>query len=261
MIIRLSLQYYPDDIATPENRDFKRMRLREIESAVRILKEMITFVDDKTKDIHLIQPAQFTDAHFLVAEKKRSILKRWTSFVKNGFPENLFTDSVYEHLHLHCGYIAHYDRSGFYVEYWGAHARDFHRHAKKDGFMMRPVPLAFYNWKSFLKQFSIWGEFADINMAMMCVLKEELGLLLKHLIVEAHTHFDAEMATSYELFLIEKAEMREKVDSLRKEADELEERLESLTDDVLRKSLQEHYAGLFGEAFSIVEAASQMSLI
>lgn len=260
-MIRLTLQYYPDDIATPENRDFKRMRLRELESAVRTLKEMITFVDDKTKDIPLVQPAQFTDAHFLAAEKKRSILKRWTSFVKNGFPENLFTDSVYEHLHLHCGYIAHYDRPGFYVEYWGAHARDFHRHAKEDGFVMRPVPLAFYNWKSFLGQFSIWGDYADINMAMMCVLKEELENLLKDVIAEARAHFQTDMENSYELFLIEKAEMKEKVNSLRKEADETERALEMLTDDVLRKGIQEHYASLFGEAFSIAEAASQMSLI
>jgi len=116
-LVRLSLQYYPDDIADPEQRDFKRMRLREIESAVRTLREMITFVDDKTKGTALVQPAHFTDAHFLSADEKKSILKRWTSFVKNGFPENLFTDSVYTHLHLHCGYIAHYNRAGFYGEY------------------------------------------------------------------------------------------------------------------------------------------------
>jgi len=126
---------------------------------------------------------------------------------------------------------------------------------------MRPVPLAFYNWKSFLRQFSIWGDYADINMAMMCVLNEELQLVLKDLIAEARAHFETDMESSYQLFLIEKAEMRAKVDSLRKEADEMEERLEMLTDDVLRKNIQEHYTGLFGEAFSIAEAASQMSLI
>lgn len=93
--------------------------------------------------------------------------------MKNGFSESLFTSAIYDHLHLHCGYIAHYNKHGYYGEYWGAYARDLHRHAKEDLFSVRPVPKVFYNWESFIRQFNIWGDYRDIGTAMMMVLKSE----------------------------------------------------------------------------------------
>src|SRR5208283_503762 len=74
-------------------------------------------------------PESFTTVKFLSADEKRKILKRWTAFVKNGFQWHLFTDAVYHHLSLHCGYIAHFDRHGFYTTYWGA--EELHRYCKE----------------------------------------------------------------------------------------------------------------------------------
>lgn len=262
-MIKLSFQYYPDDLQHPDNQDFKRMRLREISSAINTLREQITAVGENITEVYLVSPSDFFDGKWLSADQKRKILKQWTSFIKNGFPENLFTNAIYEHLHLHCGYIAHYDRSGFYVEYWGAHARDLHRHAKEDAFILRSIPTAFYNWKSFLRQFTTWGEYRDINTAMMAVLKSELEVLLKDLIAEAHYHFEADNNSSYQLFLSEKQAIFARIHSLRKEADELEVKLASFTQDGHRSALERKYQQLFGEDFSVSTPAvsHQLSLI
>jgi hypothetical protein len=58
------------------------------------------------------------DAQFMTAKDKESVLRQWTRFVKNGFKENDFTDALYKHLSLHCSFIAHYNRAGFYATYF-----------------------------------------------------------------------------------------------------------------------------------------------
>jgi hypothetical protein len=58
------------------------------------------------------------DAKFMTAKEKESVLKQWISFVKNGFKEKDFTESLYKHLSLHCSFIAHYNRAGFYSTYF-----------------------------------------------------------------------------------------------------------------------------------------------
>ncbi len=116
-MIRLSLQYYPDDLQDPDNREYKQMRLREISSGVGVLRRQIGAIEEKIAHRTQIQPAEFSDSKWLSGDEKRKILKQWTAFVKNGFAENLFTSSIYEHLHLHCGYIAHYNKQGYYGEY------------------------------------------------------------------------------------------------------------------------------------------------
>jgi len=73
----------------------------------------------------------FTDAEFMSAKEKELVLKQWKSFLKalstcdfgaqqgadyGYFPAQLdkpFTDRLYKHLSLHCGFIAHYNRLGF----------------------------------------------------------------------------------------------------------------------------------------------------
>lgn len=60
----------------------------------------------------------FEDEKFLSKEQKGKILKNWIRFIKSGFKKGNFTDAIYQHLHLHCGFIAHYDRIGFYNEYF-----------------------------------------------------------------------------------------------------------------------------------------------
>ncbi len=61
---------------------------------------------------------EFRDVEFMSAREKELVLKAWVRFVRNGLRFEDFTRRLYEHLHLHCGFIAHYDRAGFYRTYF-----------------------------------------------------------------------------------------------------------------------------------------------
>lgn len=61
----------------------------------------------------------FTDAEFMTTKEKELVLKNWKTFLKHGLKKEHFTKRLYEHLHLHCGFIAHYDIHGFYSTYFG----------------------------------------------------------------------------------------------------------------------------------------------
>lgn len=61
---------------------------------------------------------KFTNTEFLSAKEKELVLRAWERFLKNGLQKKDFTKRLYEHLHLHCGFIAHYDINGFYGEYF-----------------------------------------------------------------------------------------------------------------------------------------------
>src|SRR6266852_541408 len=60
----------------------------------------------------------FHDARFMSAREKELVLKAWVRFLKRGLRLEDFTDRLYQHLHLHCSFIAHYNRTGFYAEYF-----------------------------------------------------------------------------------------------------------------------------------------------
>ncbi|MDP2720536.1 MAG: hypothetical protein Q8O75_01155 [bacterium] len=82
----------------------------------------------------------FTDAQFLTKKEKELTYKQWVSFINwladsersketigsdyggeidpKGY--RLFTDRVYKHLSLHCGFIAHYNRAGFFGTYFNS---------------------------------------------------------------------------------------------------------------------------------------------
>jgi len=62
----------------------------------------------------------FTDVEFMTAREKELALKNWKTFLKYGLQQKHFTKRLYEHLHLHCGFIAHYDIHGFYSTYFEA---------------------------------------------------------------------------------------------------------------------------------------------
>jgi len=62
----------------------------------------------------------FTDAEFMTAREKELVLKNWKTFLKHGLKKAHFTKKLYEHFHLHCGYIAHYSKDGFYTTYFEA---------------------------------------------------------------------------------------------------------------------------------------------
>ena len=60
----------------------------------------------------------FADAQFLSAREKALVLKAWVRFLKNGLREEDFSERLYTHLMLHCSFIAHYNRAGFYATYF-----------------------------------------------------------------------------------------------------------------------------------------------
>ena len=62
----------------------------------------------------------FTNAEFMTAKEKELVLKNWGTFLKHSLKKQHFTKRLYQHLHLHCGYIACYNQSGFYSAYFKA---------------------------------------------------------------------------------------------------------------------------------------------
>lgn len=58
----------------------------------------------------------FTDVEFMAAKEKELVLKKWITFLKHGLKSQHFTKRLYEHLHLHRGYIAHYSRGNFLLD-------------------------------------------------------------------------------------------------------------------------------------------------
>jgi len=62
----------------------------------------------------------FTDVEFMTAKEKELVLKNWRTFLKHGLQKQHFTKRLYEHLHLHCGFIANFNIHGFYSTYFEA---------------------------------------------------------------------------------------------------------------------------------------------
>jgi hypothetical protein len=50
----------------------------------------------------------------MTKEEKSKVLNHFQKFLASGCEESLFTKALYQHLHLHCGFIAHYNINGFY---------------------------------------------------------------------------------------------------------------------------------------------------
>jgi len=64
--------------------------------------------------------AEFRDAQFMPATEKKVVLRAWVRFLKSGLQFEQFAKSLYNHLIQHCGFIAHYNRDGFYTHYFGS---------------------------------------------------------------------------------------------------------------------------------------------
>ena len=60
----------------------------------------------------------FNDEQFLSAQEKRLILRSWLLFLRHGCRLEHFSERLYHHLALHCSYIAHFNRRGFYEYYF-----------------------------------------------------------------------------------------------------------------------------------------------
>ena len=100
------------------------------------------------------------DVEFMSGYEKNLILKQFKTFVKNGFQKRHFTKKLYNHLHLHCGFIAHYNIHGFYEEY-------FDRQEDTIRFIQHfTSPSGWDHWLH-------CDDYSDINGEMVKVLEEK----------------------------------------------------------------------------------------
>ncbi len=61
---------------------------------------------------------EFSSSKFMTEKEKSKTYNDFIKFLNNHFKRTLFTNRLYEHFHLHCGFIAHYNINGFYGEYF-----------------------------------------------------------------------------------------------------------------------------------------------
>jgi hypothetical protein len=117
---------------------------------------------------------EFRDAPFMSAREKELVLKAWVRFLRKGLKFEDFTRRLYEHLHLHCQFIAHYDRAGFYQTYFerGEDTVKFLSQFDRRG-ECRSVEYGMTNWLD--------GDYGDLARAMI----EEASGFIPHLMEDA----------------------------------------------------------------------------
>ena len=64
------------------------------------------------------QPGMFVPSKHSDANEKASFANNLMDFVESGFEERKFTKALYQRLTLSYGFIAHYNREGFWSEYF-----------------------------------------------------------------------------------------------------------------------------------------------
>ncbi len=126
----------------------------------------------------------FRKVEFMSVRDKQLVLKAWVRFLKNGLRFADFTKRLYEHLHLHCSFIAHYNQAGFYSTYFenGEDTVKFLSQFDKRG-ECRSVELGGSWW--------LGGDYDDLNRAMI----EEAAKFIPALVEKAQTEQqDADVA-------------------------------------------------------------------
>lgn len=68
---------------------------------------------------------RFTSTQFMTDLEKAKVYINFIKFLNNHFSQSTFQKNLYQHFHLHCGFIAHYNQHGFYGEYFETAAK-FH---------------------------------------------------------------------------------------------------------------------------------------
>lgn len=74
---------------------------------------------------------QYKDVEFMTAKEKEKAFKCFSRVLKHR-DSNLIDKNLYNHLYLHCGFIAHYDIHGFRATYSGQNFREFVEHFDKN---------------------------------------------------------------------------------------------------------------------------------
>jgi hypothetical protein len=113
---------------------------------------------------------------FMPAEEKEKVLRDWQKFIEYDFDFKYFTKRLYQHLTLHCSFIAHFNRKSFFDSYFTdpkQTTRFFHQFDKDFGCVS--VEYGSAHWLSS-------EDYTDINTAMVEAFepcKSDLYALLK----------------------------------------------------------------------------------
>lgn len=113
------------------------------------------------------------DTTYMTAQDKEKVLKQFEKFLQGGLERVAFTKQLYEHLHLHCSFIAHYNIEGFYNTYFNGDKEDFKRFCSnfiQDTGVYDGIGLKAYNIGCY--------DMEDINIAMGNVLLKYYDKLL-----------------------------------------------------------------------------------
>ena len=140
----------------------------------------------------------FKDSEFMTAREKRLVLANWKTFLKHGLKQTHFTRRLYNHLHLHCGFIAHYNIGGFYATY-------FEHGADTLEFFKRFCDAASNSWAT---------DYKDLNSAMLEVYKAHKTVINKRVSQDIDRSLDA-IEESLNRARADKAFAREFVSSVR----------------------------------------------
>lgn len=117
----------------------------------------------------------FKDSEFMTAREKRLVLANWKTYLKHGLKQKHFTRRLYNHLHLNCGFIAHYNIGGFYATY-------FEHGADTVEFFKRFCDAASYSWAA---------DYKDLNMAMLEVYQVHQAVIDKRVSQDIDRSLDA----------------------------------------------------------------------
>jgi hypothetical protein len=133
---------------------------------------------------------EFRDVQFMSARDKELVLKAWVRFLRNGLSFENFSRRLYEHLHLHCSFIAHYHRAGFYSTYFenGEDKVRFLSQFDKRNDRRRSVEYGGTSW--------LEGDYGDLAVAMI----EEASPYVPKLIEQAQARqHEADIAEAQRL--------------------------------------------------------------
>ena len=136
----------------------------------------------------MVTEPEFRDVQFMTAAQKHSVLRVWKTFLRHGCQEKHFTRAIYQHLTLHCSFIAHFSKGGFYGVYFttGDAALKFFGQFDPDG---RGISVEYgdCHWLS--------GDYEDINGAMREAVRPYL-VWLRQRFSRAQEERDLALATA-----------------------------------------------------------------